>query len=78
MNWPLPLLDDAGRAPYGTLILSASLFTGVYFTLLILSFYLPVAFILNARIQALAAANRLAEADPATFDPLRHITQCVV
>lgn len=52
--WPLHLVQEAEREAYGALLLSASLYTGTYFSLLILSFYLPVAFILDARVKALA------------------------
>lgn len=52
--WPLQLVSDAERAAYGAVLLSAALYTGTYFSLLILSFYLPVAFILDGRVKALA------------------------
>ena len=52
--WPLPLVAEAERAAYGSLLLSAALYTGTYFSLLMLSFYLPVAFILDSRVKALA------------------------
>jgi hypothetical protein len=52
--WPLPLVAETERAAYGALLLSAALYTGTYFSLLILSFYLPVGFILDSRVKALA------------------------
>ena len=67
--WPLPLIEDSERAAYGTLLLSAALYTGTYFSLLILSFYLPVAFVLDARVKSLAdraAAENLTGEPPDT------------
>ena len=64
--WPLPLIEDSESAAYGSLLLSAALYTGTYFSLLILSFYLPVAFVLDARVKSLA--NR-AEAENLTGEP---------
>ena len=52
--WPLNLVADTERAAYGAVLLSAALYTGTYFSLLILSFYLPVGFILDSRVKALA------------------------
>lgn len=52
--WPLQHVVDAERGAYGALLLSAALYTGTYFSLLILSFYLPVALILDSRVKALA------------------------
>lgn len=52
--WPLQLVSEAERAAYGELLLSAALYTGTYFSLLILSFYLPVGFILDSRVKSLA------------------------
>jgi hypothetical protein len=54
MYWPLQLVIEAERAAYGSLLLSAALYTGTYFSLLILSFYLPVALILEGRVCKLA------------------------
>jgi hypothetical protein len=54
MYWPLPLVLDAERAAYGSVVLASALFTGTYFSLLILSFYLPVALILDSRVRKLA------------------------
>jgi hypothetical protein len=64
--WPLPLIEEADRAAYGSLLLSAALYTGTYFSLLILSSYLPVAFILDARVKSLADR---AEAEDLTGEP---------
>ena len=41
---------------FAALVSSASLFTGLYFSLLILSFYLPVALVLDGRRRDLALA----------------------
>lgn len=49
MRWPLPMVDAAHIDDYGALISAALLYTGVYFSLLILSFYLPVALVLEGR-----------------------------
>lgn len=54
MHWPLPLVAGAERADYGALILASALFTGTYFSLLLLSFYLPVALVLDGRVKRLA------------------------
>lgn len=54
MNWPMPLIQDAEKGAYEALVLSAALFIGTYFTLLILSFYLPVAIVLGGRVRDLA------------------------
>ncbi|MEM8538206.1 MAG: hypothetical protein AAGF56_10120 [Pseudomonadota bacterium] len=54
MRWPLSMATGEGAAEYGTLISAALLYTGVYFSLLILSFYMPVALILDGRKRALA------------------------
>jgi len=54
MHWPLPMVSGAERADYGSLILASALFTGTYFSLLLLSYYLPVAVILDGRVKRLA------------------------
>lgn len=54
MRWPMQMVDDAYAEAYGTLISAALLYTGVYFSLLILSIYLPVALVLEGRKQRLA------------------------
>ena len=54
LYWPLPLVAEPHRAAYGALLLSMALYTGTYFSLLILSFYLPVAIILDGRARDLA------------------------
>ncbi len=56
MRWPLPLLDGDDAAAFSAIVGSALLFTGIYFSLLILSFYLPVAVILDSRKRQLADA----------------------
>ncbi|WP_298844841.1 hypothetical protein [uncultured Roseobacter sp.] len=65
--WPLPLVTDAERSAYSAVLLSAALYTGTYFSLLMLSFYLPVAFILDNRVKNLA--NRAGNADMAGEPP---------
>lgn len=69
MRWPIPMIDAANKPAldaYVAVVSSASLFTGLYFSLLILSFYLPVALILDGRRRqfALAAAQDEALRDP--------------
>lgn len=65
MYWPLPLVTGAERDAYGALILASALFTGTYFCLLILSFYIPVALVLDARVRALTRSTDLgSDADP--------------
>jgi hypothetical protein len=54
MYWPLQLVAEPDRADYARVLLSAALYTGTYFSLLILSFYLPVALVLDGRIRDLA------------------------
>lgn len=70
MYWPLPLVLDAERAAYGSVVLASALFTGIYFCLLILSFYLPVALILDGRVRRLADIVRQSaqSADPPDVD----------
>ncbi|MEM9578718.1 MAG: hypothetical protein AAF999_17110 [Pseudomonadota bacterium] len=67
MYWPMQLVQDTARAEYGAVLLSAALYTGTFFSLLILSFYLPVALLLDGRVRALA---RKAGIDTRTADPL--------
>ena len=64
--WPLPFIEEAERAAYGSLLLSAALYTGTLFSLLMLSFYLPVAIILDARVKSLADR---AESEDRTGEP---------
>ncbi|MGB5559003.1 MAG: hypothetical protein WBN04_13455 [Paracoccaceae bacterium] len=54
MYWPLPMVLDAERSAYSAVVLASALYTGTYFSLLILSFYLPVALILDGRVRKLA------------------------
>ena len=54
MHWPLPMVLETERAAYSSVVLAAGLFTGTYFSLLILSFFLPVAIILDGRVRRLA------------------------
>jgi hypothetical protein len=58
MHWPLPMITDEARPGYATLVRASALFIGVYFTLLLLSFYLPVSLILTGRARALATRAR--------------------
>ncbi|MEO1640923.1 MAG: hypothetical protein AAFU41_16935 [Pseudomonadota bacterium] len=72
MRWPLSLASGEGAEQYGTVVSAALLYTGVYFSLLILSFYMPVALILDGRKrvladQAFAAAEKPAEATRAEW-----------
>ena len=67
MYWPVPLVVESEQAAYGSVVLSLALFTGIYFSLLLLSFYLPVALILDARVRRLAG---LAGADAKGGKPL--------
>ncbi len=70
MYWPMQLVQDAARAEYGAVLLSAALYTGTYFSLLILSFYLPVALLLDGRVRALAkkAGKDTQSVDQLDFD----------
>ncbi|KIC46306.1 hypothetical protein RA28_00360 [Ruegeria sp. ANG-S4] len=56
MHWPLPLITETEKPAYSALVLASALFTGTYFSLLLLSFYLPVALILDGRVKQLADA----------------------
>jgi hypothetical protein len=49
MRWPLPMVAKEHGDAYAAVISAASLYTGLYFSLLILSFYLPVTLILEGR-----------------------------
>jgi hypothetical protein len=60
--WPMPLVAEAERAAYGAVLLSAALYLGTFFSLLMLSFYLPVAFVLDGWVRALAAQAHREEA----------------
>lgn len=66
MYWPLPLIAEGDKAAYSALVTASALFTGTYFCLLMLSFYLPVALVLDSRIKRLAeAVNQSGAEDPA-------------
>lgn len=54
MRWPLPMIQGDASEAYDAVIAASLLFTGLYFSLLILSFYLPVAIVLDGRKKALA------------------------
>ncbi|WP_342078364.1 hypothetical protein [Yoonia sp. SS1-5] len=67
MRWPLPMIGAADQDAFGAVVAASSLFTGIYFTLLILSFYLPVALVLDGRRRRLTlrAAGEGQLRDPA-------------
>ena len=75
MYWPMPLISDAEVSDYSSVVLAAALFTGIYFTLLILSFYLPVALILDGRVRRLADLARTNDqsGEPVDIDNWRTI-----
>ena len=59
MKWPLDLLADEGqRARFGALIDSVALFRGSSYSVLILSFYMPVSLLLMWRIERFDAARQ--------------------
>ncbi len=68
MYWPMPLIEDSGKAAYGSLVKASALFTGTYFCLLLLSFYLPVALVLDSRVKRLALRARGRSRTEETFD----------
>lgn len=68
MYWPLPLIEETGKAAYTSLVTASALFTGTYFCLLMLSFYLPVALILDSRIKDLARKARQSETTTDSFN----------
>ncbi|WP_209509207.1 MULTISPECIES: hypothetical protein [unclassified Ruegeria] len=68
MYWPLPLISETEKAAYSSLITASALFTGTYFCLLMLSFYLPVALILDSRIKNLSLMVSKGEMNKQSFD----------
>ncbi len=68
MYWPMPLIADSGKAAYGSLVKASALFTGTYFCLLMLSFFLPVALVLDSRVKRLAEQARGCAKTEDTFD----------
>ncbi|SDX94008.1 hypothetical protein SAMN05444358_1185 [Ruegeria halocynthiae] len=68
MYWPMPMISDGERAAYNSLVTASALFTGTYFCLLMLSFYLPVAFILESRVKRLAGTAALPAETKNTID----------
>ncbi|WP_170764698.1 hypothetical protein [Ruegeria lacuscaerulensis] len=54
MYWPMPLIVESAKVHYNSLVTASALFTGTYFCLLMLSFYLPVALILDSRVKKLS------------------------
>ncbi len=67
MHWPMPLVAEEDKAAYGALVSASALFTGTYFCLLMLSYFLPVAVILESRVRTLADMASRAEGEDA-FD----------
>lgn len=68
MYWPLPMISGPEKATYSSLVTASALFTGTYFCLLMLSYFLPVAVILDGRIASLAIAARQTDDVEDTFD----------
>ncbi|WP_377192798.1 hypothetical protein [Ruegeria meonggei] len=68
MYWPLPVIEETRQAAYSSLVTASALFTGTYFCLLMLSYYLPVALILDSRIKDLSRKARLNETTKDGFD----------
>ncbi|MES0861734.1 hypothetical protein ABLN87_05200 [Ruegeria sp. SCPT10] len=68
MYWPLPVIAEAEKAAFSSLVTASALFTGTYFCLLMLSFYLPVALILDGRVTQLAIAARQIDEAEDDFD----------
>ncbi|WP_281995326.1 hypothetical protein [Ruegeria faecimaris] len=68
MYWPLPMIAESERAAYSALLNASALFTGTYFCLLMLSYFLPVAVLLDGRISNLALAARNQGGTDQTFD----------
>ncbi|WP_238365252.1 hypothetical protein [Mesobacterium pallidum] len=56
MRWPQQMLEDGWRAQYELIVNGYAVFSGVFYSLLILGFYVPVALIHEARARALADA----------------------
>ncbi|WP_425070273.1 hypothetical protein [Sagittula sp. S175] len=56
MHWPLEMIAKDHRKDYETALGGTELLFGVYFSLLLLSFYLPVSFLLDLRARRLAGA----------------------
>lgn len=54
VQWPVSMIAPEARDEYRGLATALELFTGIHFSLLILSFYVPVALILTARVHRLA------------------------
>ena len=64
MYWPMPMIAESAKAHYTSLVTASALFTGTYFCLLMLSFYFPVALILDSRVKKLSRiAGRGANAE---------------
>lgn len=54
MRWPQQMLADGWREQYELIVNGYAVFSGVFYSLLILGFYVPVALIHEARARALA------------------------
>jgi hypothetical protein len=70
MYWPYPMVAAEARPAFGAVLLSAGLYTGTFFSLVMLSFYLPVALILDARVKRLAARAGGKEPPAPDFDAM--------
>ncbi len=68
MYWPLPLISESAKGDYSSLVTASALFTGTYFCLLMLSFYLPVALILDGRVKKLSRAASKGAKPENSFD----------
>ncbi len=68
MYWPMPLILDSEKAAYSSLVTASALFTGTYFCLLMLSFYLPVALVLDGRVRTLADTAKQISASEQALD----------
>ncbi len=68
MYWPLPVIAESEKSAFTSLVTASALLTGTYFCLLMLSFFLPVAVILDGRVTNLAIAARQNEGGEDDFD----------
>ncbi|MEM6636472.1 MAG: hypothetical protein AAF667_11330 [Pseudomonadota bacterium] len=69
IKWPHGLIEDSTAADaYGELVMSVALFRGIYFSVIILSFYLPTSLVLLKRIRDFNHA--LGKSDDAVTEPI--------